>query len=68
MEKWYNKTVLEVEEYFQTNTEKGLSSTEINKRLEENGFNELKQAKKKSLFVKFYYTIFPYINLLFGCH
>ena len=53
MEKWFNKTASEVEEYLQTNMEKGLSSVEIKKRQEETGFNELKQAKKKSLFVKF---------------
>ena len=53
MEKWYNKTATEVEEYLQTNMERGLTSTEAKKRQEENGFNELKQAKKKSLFVKF---------------
>ena len=53
MEKWFNKTAVEVEEYLQTNMEKGLSSSEARKRQEENGFNELKQAKKKSLFIKF---------------
>ena len=53
MEKWFNKTDLEVEEYLQTSMEKGLSSVEVKKRQEESGFNELKQAKKKSLFVKF---------------
>ena len=53
MEKWFNKTASEVEEYLQTNMEKGLSSVEVKKRQEETGFNELKQAKKKSLFVKF---------------
>ena len=53
MEQWFNKTAKEVEEYLQTNMEKGLSSTEVLKRQQENGFNELKQAKKKSLFVKF---------------
>ena len=53
MEKWYNKTATEVEEYLQTNMEKGLSSNEVKKRQDENGFNELKQEKKKSLFIKF---------------
>ena len=37
----------------QTNMEKGLSSDEVKKRHEENGFNELRGAKKKSLFIKF---------------
>ena len=53
MEKWFNKTVKEIEEYLQTNMENGLSNTEVKKRQEESGFNELKQTKKKSLFVKF---------------
>ena len=53
MEKWFNKTATEVEEYLQTNMKNGLSSAEAKKRQEENGFNELRQAKKKSLFVKF---------------
>ena len=53
MEKWFSKTDLEVEEYLQTSMEKGLSSSEVKKRQDENGFNELQQAKKKSLFVKF---------------
>ena len=39
MEKWYNKTDIEVEEYLQTNMENGLTSTEAKKRQEENGFN-----------------------------
>ena len=53
MEKWFNKTVKEIEEYLQTNMENGLSNIEVKKRQEESGFNELKQTKKKSLFVKF---------------
>ena len=53
MEKWFNKTVKEIEEYLQTNMENGLSNTEVKKRQEESGFNELKQTKKKSVFVKF---------------
>ncbi len=52
-EKWYNKTVEETEEYLQTNIREGLSSLEVKKRQEENGYNELKAEKKKSLFVKF---------------
>ena len=50
-EKWYNKTVEETEEYLQTNIREGLSSLEVKKRQEENGYNELKAEKKKSLFV-----------------
>ena len=40
MEKWFNKTVKEIEEYLQTNMENGLSNTEVKKRQEESGFNE----------------------------
>ncbi len=53
MENWYRKTAKEVEEYLQTNMENGLTDIEVKKRQEENGFNELKQEKKKSLFIKF---------------
>ena len=53
MEKWFNKTAIEIEEYLQTDIQQGLSSIEVKKRQEENGFNELKQEKKKSLLVKF---------------
>ena len=53
MEKWFNKTVKDTEEYLQTSMENGLSNIEVKKRQDENGFNELKQTKKKSLFVKF---------------
>ena len=52
-EKWFSKTAEETEKYLKTNIETGLSLAEVKKRQEENGFNELKQAKKKSLFVKF---------------
>ena len=52
-EKWFSKTVEETEKNLKTNIETGLSLAEVKKRQEENGFNELKQAKKKSLFVKF---------------
>ena len=52
-EKWFKKTAKETEEYLQTNMEQGLTSEEVRKRQEENGFNELKQEKKKSLFIKF---------------
>ena len=53
MEKWFNKTVEETEEYLQTNIKEGLTTIEAQKRQQENGFNELKAQKKKSLFIKF---------------
>ena len=52
-EKWFSKTAEETEKYLKTSMKTGLSSIEVKKRQAENGFNELKQAKKKSLFVKF---------------
>ena len=52
-EKWFNKTAQETEEYLQTNMDSGLLSAEVKKRQEEKGFNELKQQKKKPLFIKF---------------
>lgn len=52
-EKWFNKTATEVAKNLGTNIEKGLSNDEVNKRIEQNGYNELKAAKKKTLFVKF---------------
>ena len=50
---YYRKNVNEVEDYLQTNMEKGLDLNEVKKRQEENGFNELRAEKKKSLFIKF---------------
>ena len=52
MEKWFNKTVEETEEYLQTDIKEGLTTIEAQKRQQENGFNELKAQKKKSLFIK----------------
>ena len=49
---WFNKTVDEVESTLKTNAENGLTAEEAKKRQEE-GLNELKAKKKKSLFVKF---------------
>ncbi len=53
MEKWFSKTVEETEEYLQTNVKQGLSTSEVKKRQQENGFNELKAQKKKSMFIRF---------------
>ena len=53
MEKWYNKTSNEVKEILQTDLQRGLNQTEVKKRQEKDGYNELKEEKKKSLFVKF---------------
>ena len=50
---WFNKDVEEVSKTLNTDLEKGLSEEEAKKRQKENGYNELQEKKKKSLFVKF---------------
>ena len=50
---WFNQTVDETIANVKTDAEKGLSTEEVKKRQEENGLNELKAKKKKSLIVKF---------------
>lgn len=47
------KTTKQLEELLQTNSKNGLSSEEALKRLKENGYNQLKEAKKESLLIKF---------------
>ena len=37
MEKWFNKTVKDTEEYLQTSMENGLSNIKVKKRQDENG-------------------------------
>ena len=53
MSNWFNQTAKEVEENLKTNMQTGLQDEEIKTRQEKYGFNELKQQKKKSLFIKF---------------
>ena len=50
---WFNKNLKEVEEKLRTNTNSGLSSSDVEEKRKEFGFNELKAKKKKSIFVKF---------------
>ena len=50
---WFNQDVEEVSKTLNTDLEKGLSKEEAKKRQKENGYNELQEKKKKSLFVKF---------------
>ena len=47
------KTTKEIEKMLETNSKFGLTSEMVKKRLEENGFNELKEGKKESLLIKF---------------
>ena len=53
MKNWYNKKISEIEEELETSIETGLTEHQAKKRQEEQGFNELKEEKKKSLFVRF---------------
>ncbi len=50
---WFNKDVEEVKSILNTDIEKGLDTKEVEKRKEKYGLNELKQAKKKTLFQRF---------------
>jgi len=50
---WFNQTVEETQKKLKTNVEMGLTTEQVNENREKYGFNELKAAKKKSLFIKF---------------
>ena len=50
---WFNKSIEEVEKYFEVDKSKGLSNEQVEKLREKYGTNELETKKKKSLFVKF---------------
>lgn len=47
------KTIEEIESLFETNRKSGLTSEQVKRRLEENGYNELKEGKKDSRIIKF---------------
>lgn len=54
MEKnWFNQTKEEVSKYFNVDIQNGLSAEQVKEKQAKYGLNELKQAKKKSLFIKF---------------
>ena len=50
---WFNKETSEIEKELKTNIKEGLTEEDVKQKYEEYGMNELKQKKKKSLFVKF---------------
>ena len=50
---WFNKEISQVEKELQTNVKEGLTEEQVKANYEKYGMNELKQKKKKSLFVKF---------------
>lgn len=52
MEDWYNLTVEECLKKEETSYSDGLNEEEVKKRLSKNGFNKLREAKKKSFIIK----------------
>ena len=53
MENYFSKSSKDVEKELNTNLNNGLKSEDVLERQEEYGFNELKEGKKKSIFIKF---------------
>jgi Ca2+-transporting ATPase len=51
---FYNLSIKEVEQELLSSLDKGLSSEESRKRLEQYGYNEFEKKKKKSLLIKFF--------------
>ena len=52
-ENWFNKSIEDTEKILETNLQKGLTDEQVKNRQDKYGFNELKEKKKKSTFVKF---------------
>lgn len=50
---WFNMDVEEVRQNLKTELNKGLNSEQVKEKTEQYGLNELKEAKKTSIFVKF---------------
>ena len=53
MSQWHSKTTKEVLDQLKVTAESGLTDSEVKKRLEQYGPNELKSAEKESLFMRF---------------
>lgn len=51
--KWFNLSTNEAKDELKTDFEKGLTSEKVKENTEKYGFNELKEAKKTSIIVKF---------------
>lgn len=52
-EKWFYKNEEAIIEELNTDKEKGLSNSEVEEKRKQYGYNELKEGKKKSTFIKF---------------
>ena len=52
-EKWFYKNEEAIIEELNTDKEKGLSNSEVEEKRKKYGYNELKEGKKKSTFIKF---------------
>ena len=52
-ENWYNQIIDDVEKELETNASNGLTNEQVESKRAKYGYNELKEGKKKSLFVKF---------------
>ncbi len=53
MEKYYNQSIEEILKKYDVSLQQGLSSSEVEKRLEKYGYNRLKSKKQKSAFAIF---------------
>ncbi len=52
-QQWHCRNVSEIVEHFSTNIIDGLTTSEVEKRLDKIGYNELRQVPNKSLLLKF---------------
>ena len=47
------KTKQEIEKILETSSTNGLTNAQAQKRLQENGYNQLKEAEKESIFIQY---------------
>ena len=71
--KWYNISVEDTVKSLNSNLEHGLTEEEVTKRIEEHGYNELIQKKKKTFLEKFlaqfkdFFILFLFFDAFFCC-
>lgn len=53
MNQWFHKSTEEVKQILQTNEQNGLTQEEVKKARQSYGYNELKETKKKNLWLRF---------------